>query len=144
MHNCRPRSLGVHTMAHGSLLPGKPLAMDVEVITAAAIYLYTVYKYYRSVYRHKVIKKKWRKRRWWMLTIHRNRTRQFMDNLLGDLVAEPSGEFDNFVRMSSSDFEYILQKNRQLLQKGYILARSNTSKNKIGIDIAISCDWRQL
>lgn len=31
MHNCRPRSLGVHTMAHGSLLPGKPLAMDVEV-----------------------------------------------------------------------------------------------------------------
>ncbi|KAF9407286.1 hypothetical protein HW555_012643 [Spodoptera exigua] len=31
--------------------------------------------YYRSVYRHKVIKKKWRKRRWWMLTIHRNRTR---------------------------------------------------------------------
>ncbi|XP_063836770.1 uncharacterized protein LOC135085916 [Ostrinia nubilalis] len=117
MHNGRPRSLGVHTMAHGSLLPGKPLAMDVEVITAAAIYLYTVYKYYRSVYRHKVIKKKWRKRRWWMLTIHRNRTRQFMDNLLSDLVAEPSGEFDNFVRMSSSDFEYILQKISPIIAK---------------------------
>ncbi|XP_047035358.1 uncharacterized protein LOC124641345 [Helicoverpa zea] len=91
--------------------------MDVEVVTAAAIYLYTVYKNYRSVYRHKVIKKKCRKRRCWMLNIHRNRTRQFMDNLISDLVAEPSGEFDHFVRMSSTDFEYILQKISPIIAK---------------------------
>ncbi|GBP62751.1 hypothetical protein EVAR_51703_1 [Eumeta japonica] len=52
-----------------------------------------------------------------MLTIHRNRTRQTMNNLLSDLVAEPSVEFDNFVRMSSSDFEYILQKISPIIAK---------------------------
>ncbi|CAF4958383.1 unnamed protein product [Pieris macdunnoughi] len=52
-----------------------------------------------------------------MLTIHRNRTRQFMDNLLSDLVEEPSGELDNCVRMSSSDFEYILQKISPIIAK---------------------------
>ncbi|KAF9407422.1 hypothetical protein HW555_012550 [Spodoptera exigua] len=107
MHNCRPRSLGVHTMAHGSLLPGKPLAMDVEVITAAAIYLYTVYKYYRSVYRHKVIKKKWRKRRWWMLTIHRNRTRVFkrpipLDVVKTSIITHSCLLLHNFLRKSKS------------------------------------------
>ncbi|XP_049701923.2 uncharacterized protein LOC110382359 [Helicoverpa armigera] len=100
----------------GSLLPGKPLAMDVQVVTAASIYLYNVYKYYRSVYRHKVIKKKLRKRRCWMLNIHRNRTREFMDNLISDLVEEPSG-VGHFVRMSSTDFEYILQKISPIIAK---------------------------
>lgn len=31
------------------------------------------------------------------------------DQLLADLVREPSGEFDNFCRMSSGDFELLLQ-----------------------------------
>ncbi|GBP65889.1 hypothetical protein EVAR_85157_1 [Eumeta japonica] len=31
-----------------------------------------------------------------MLTIHRNRTKQTMDNQLAEMLAEPSGEFDNF------------------------------------------------
>lgn len=43
--------------------------------------------------------------------------RQTMDNLLSDLVAEPTGEFNNFVRMSSSDFEYILQKISPIIAK---------------------------
>ena len=30
--------------------------------------------------------------------------------MLSDFVKEPSGEFDNFCRMSSSDFEFLLQK----------------------------------
>ncbi|KAF9405809.1 hypothetical protein HW555_013591 [Spodoptera exigua] len=33
-----------------------------------------------------------------------------MENQFAELYAEPSGEFNNFVRMSSSDFEYLLQK----------------------------------
>lgn len=36
--------------------------------------------------------------------------RNSMENQLAELYAEPSGEFNNFVRMSSSDFEYLLQK----------------------------------
>ncbi|XP_022818061.1 uncharacterized protein LOC111350654 [Spodoptera litura] len=84
--------------------------MDIETVAAAAIYLFSTYKYYLSVYRNRVIKKKWRRRRWWMLTIHRNRTKNSMENQFAELYAEPSGEFNNFVRMSSSDFEYLLQK----------------------------------
>lgn len=33
-----------------------------------------------------------------------------MDNQLTELLAEASGEFDNFVRMSLSDFEHLVQK----------------------------------
>lgn len=33
-----------------------------------------------------------------------------MENQFAELCAEPSGEFSNFVRMSCSDFEYLLQK----------------------------------
>lgn len=33
-----------------------------------------------------------------------------MDRQLSELLAETSGEFDNFVRMSFNDFEYLLQK----------------------------------
>ncbi|KAF9417482.1 hypothetical protein HW555_005405 [Spodoptera exigua] len=36
--------------------------------------------------------------------------RNSMENQFAELYAEPSGEFNNFVRMSSSDFEYLLQK----------------------------------
>lgn len=32
-----------------------------------------------------------------------------MKNQLAELLAEPSGEFDNFIRMSYADFENILQ-----------------------------------
>lgn len=67
-----------------------------------------------------------------------------MDSLLSNLLAEPSGEFDNFVRTSCNDFEYILQKISPIIAKKdtYISEKGNTHKNKIGINIAISGDWR--
>lgn len=40
-----------------------------------------------------------------------------MENQLAELYAEPSGEFGNFVRMSCSDFEYILQKISPMVAK---------------------------
>lgn len=40
-----------------------------------------------------------------------------MDKQLAELLAEPSGEFDNFVRMSFSDFEYLLQKISPIVAK---------------------------
>ncbi|CAH1969416.1 unnamed protein product [Acanthoscelides obtectus] len=91
--------------------------MDVEMVTAAAIYLFSTFNYYLSVYRSRVIKKKWKRRRWWMLAIHRNRTKNSMENQLAELYAEPAGEFDNFVRMSCSDFEYLLQKTSPMIAK---------------------------
>ncbi|GBP24290.1 hypothetical protein EVAR_9388_1 [Eumeta japonica] len=65
--------------------------MDVEALAAAAIYLFSTYNFFLNVYKKKVIKRKWRRRRWWMLTIHRNRTKQTMDNQLAEMLAEPSG-----------------------------------------------------
>ncbi|CAH1999221.1 unnamed protein product [Acanthoscelides obtectus] len=91
--------------------------MDVEMVTAAAIYLFSTFNYYLSVYRSRAIKKKWKRRRWWMLAIHRNRTKNSMENQLAELYAEPAGEFDNFVRMSCSDFEYLLQKISPMIAK---------------------------
>lgn len=40
-----------------------------------------------------------------------------MENQLVELLAEPSGEFNNFIRMSANDFEYLLQKISQIVAK---------------------------
>ncbi|KAF9406808.1 hypothetical protein HW555_012947, partial [Spodoptera exigua] len=61
----------------------------------------------KSVYRHKVIKKKWRKRRWWMLTIHRNRTRVFkrpipLDVVKTSIITHSCLLLHNFLRKSKS------------------------------------------
>lgn len=35
--------------------------------------------------------------------------RETMNNQLAELLAEPSEEFDNFIRMSHADFEHLVQ-----------------------------------
>lgn len=40
-----------------------------------------------------------------------------MDHQLAELLAEPSGEFNNFVRMSFGDFEYLIQKVSPKIEK---------------------------
>ncbi|XP_050670649.1 putative nuclease HARBI1 [Leptidea sinapis] len=40
-----------------------------------------------------------------------------MNQQLAELLAEPSGEFDNFVRMSCTDFQYLLQKISPMVSK---------------------------
>lgn len=40
-----------------------------------------------------------------------------MANQLLELVAEPSGQFDNFTRMSMTDFEFLLQKVSPIISK---------------------------
>lgn len=50
--------------------------MDVEVAVAASLTVCALAYYnYIHVKNAKQIKKKWRKRRWWMTSIHRNRSR---------------------------------------------------------------------
>ncbi|KAL4720887.1 hypothetical protein ACJJTC_002929 [Scirpophaga incertulas] len=83
--------------------------MDVE--TAAALALCAVAYYNFTLIREKkVIKRRWNRRRWWMTSIHRNRTSETMENQLSELVYEPSREFQKFTRMSLEDFEDLLSK----------------------------------
>lgn len=90
------------------------------------------------------IKKRRKARRWWATQIHRNRTRcvisyffnfinvfiiininitnyvlfRFsLQKQLDELVAEPSGEFKKFTRMSTIDFENLLTKITPLIIK---------------------------
>ncbi|CAG4964315.1 unnamed protein product [Parnassius apollo] len=52
-----------------------------------------------------------------MTKIHRNRTSLTMENQLMELVAEPSGEFKKFTRMSLEDFENLLNKVSPVIMK---------------------------
>ncbi|CAG4918432.1 unnamed protein product [Colias eurytheme] len=89
--------------------------MDVEA--AAAITLFAVATYhYLDVQNMKVIRKRWKKR-WWMTEIHRNRSRLSMEKQLSELHSKPSGEFKKFTRMSTVDFEYLLQKVSPIISK---------------------------
>lgn len=40
-----------------------------------------------------------------------------MENIFTELLHEPSGEFENFCRMSSTDFEYLLTKVSPIISK---------------------------
>ncbi|CAH2088894.1 unnamed protein product [Euphydryas editha] len=85
---------------------------DDELV--AAITFGLTYFYYKL----KQEKEKRRKRRrWWMIKIHQNRTRQFIEEKFNELLYEPSGEFHNFCRMSFTDFEYLLDKISPLISK---------------------------
>lgn len=42
---------------------------------------------------------------------------QSMANMFCELLREPSGEFDNFTRMSATDFEYLLDKISPIITK---------------------------
>ncbi|CAK1578598.1 unnamed protein product [Parnassius mnemosyne] len=49
--------------------------------------------------------------------MHRNRTRHSMEQQFVELIQEPSGEFENFHRMSLTDFNYLLSKVLPLISK---------------------------
>jgi len=49
--------------------------MDVVEVSAAAALCAFAYYNYVNIYDKKIIKKPWKKRRWWMTKIHRNRTK---------------------------------------------------------------------
>ncbi|GBP50523.1 hypothetical protein EVAR_25220_1 [Eumeta japonica] len=69
--------------------------------------------------------------------------RNSMDNQLAELCVEPSSEFSNFVRMSCSDFEYLLQKiSPMVAKKRYRLEGCNTSEGAPGSNIKIFSYWR--
>ncbi|CAH2108869.1 unnamed protein product [Euphydryas editha] len=52
-----------------------------------------------------------------MLQIHRKRTLNTMEEIFSDLLAEPSNQFEGFVRMSATDFELLLSRVGPLIEK---------------------------
>lgn len=53
-------------------------------------------------------KQKKKTRRYWMTTIFKSRSRYRASNLLNDLSIEDTGQYKNFCRMSSVDFEILI------------------------------------
>eukprot|EP00102_Acyrthosiphon_pisum_P018923 XP_016656133.1 PREDICTED: uncharacterized protein LOC107882382 [Acyrthosiphon pisum] len=64
-----------------------------------------------------------KKRRWWMMTIHQSRKKYNATNLMEDLRREPSGKFENFCRMSATDFEFLLSKIGPVIKKNDTIMR---------------------
>ncbi|XP_029340971.1 uncharacterized protein LOC115033105 [Acyrthosiphon pisum] len=58
-----------------------------------------------------------KKRRWWMSSLNKSRNRYNATNLIEDLRREPSGKFENFCRMSATDFEFLLCKIGPMIRK---------------------------
>ncbi|CAH2012849.1 unnamed protein product [Acanthoscelides obtectus] len=93
---------------------------DENMEEAVALHYMSVnYYYLLHLYGYQVQSSmnKRRRRRWWMTTIHRNRTITGMERLLSELTAESGIEFPGFLRMSTSDFEILLQKLAPLITK---------------------------
>ncbi|KAL5236530.1 hypothetical protein ACI65C_003940 [Semiaphis heraclei] len=78
-----------------------------EKVIASTAYLAMSCAYLKLL---KKKKEKKTKRRWWMVSLNKSRSSYSTSNMLRDLKNESSGKFENFCRMSSSDFEYILNK----------------------------------
>jgi hypothetical protein len=56
-------------------------------------------------------------RRYWMTRIFQSRNKYGGSDLLCDLAIEDTGQFKNFCRLSSSDFELILNRIGPKIQK---------------------------
>ncbi|CAH1965661.1 unnamed protein product [Acanthoscelides obtectus] len=75
--------------------------MDIETAAAAFLVISSAYLLLKK-------KKKRKPRKWWTVSLIRSRESYSGSNLLADLLKEPSGFFENFFRMSSDDFEILL------------------------------------
>ncbi|CAH1975808.1 unnamed protein product [Acanthoscelides obtectus] len=78
---------------------------ETEIALSAFTVLMSAYNLYLLLKK----KKNPRQRRRWLTTHHKTRYHYDGTRLLNNLNQEPSGQFDNFCRMSSIDFEYLLQ-----------------------------------
>ncbi|KAF8785196.1 Protein ALP1-like like protein [Argiope bruennichi] len=83
---------------------------DQEKACAAAAYVLLSGDYLRK-------KMEKRNRRWWMTSLNESRKRYSATDMLSDLKQEPSGKFQNFFRMSATDFESLLGKIGKFIAK---------------------------
>ncbi|XP_049867519.1 uncharacterized protein LOC126367811 [Pectinophora gossypiella] len=109
---------------------------DVEVIAASAICLFSIYNYACVLNKYKVQQRhRRRKRRMWMNKIHRNRTLNSMEQSFQDMIREDSGEFNNFCRMSPSDFEFLLSKIEPMIKRQSRLRIPITPKIRLALTL---------
>lgn len=82
------------------------MASDDDIIIASALYIIISEAEAEAV---KEPPKKRRKRRWWTTSLFKSRSRYRGIDLINDLKAEMEyGLFQNFCRMKSTDFEWLL------------------------------------
>ncbi|XP_031353290.1 protein ANTAGONIST OF LIKE HETEROCHROMATIN PROTEIN 1-like [Photinus pyralis] len=88
---------------------------DEEVCALAAYYI---------LLSGQCLLKKKKKRRWWMGALNKSRERYNASNMLCDLRSQPSGRFENFCRMTATDFENLLSR------IGPFIAKQDTNMRK--------------
>ncbi|CAH1998538.1 unnamed protein product [Acanthoscelides obtectus] len=91
--------------------------MDSRVVASAAFVVLSGCM--RRIKAHQVQKAK-RKRRWWMTSLNRSRERYNVSIMIEDLIREPSGRLENFLRMSYTDFEFLLN------EVGHMIGKKDT------------------
>ncbi|CAH1980242.1 unnamed protein product [Acanthoscelides obtectus] len=95
--------------------------MDSRVVASAAFVVLSGCM--RRIKAHQVQKAK-RKRRWWMTSLSRSRERYNVSIMIEDLIREPSGRLENFLRMSYTDFEFLLN------EVGHMIGKKDTQLRK--------------
>nr|XP_034192159.1 uncharacterized protein LOC117609659 [Osmia lignaria] len=102
---------------------------DVTIASAAYIIMNTI------------IKRKRRRtnqdKRWWISQMYKNRATSSGEKVIRDLQIEASGHFKNFVRMSSEDFEFLINAIGPKIQKNYTRFRKAemTVKERLSITL---------
>ncbi|XP_046144675.1 protein ANTAGONIST OF LIKE HETEROCHROMATIN PROTEIN 1-like [Osmia bicornis bicornis] len=101
---------------------------DVTIASAAYIVMHTIIK------RRK--RGRNQDRRWWITQLYKNRATSSGGNLLSDLQLETGGHFKNFVRMSSEDFEFLINAIGPKIQKNDTRFRKAvTAKERLAITL---------
>nr|CAI5834487.1 unnamed protein product [Callosobruchus analis] len=95
--------------------------MDSRVVAAASFVVLS--GCYKKIKAHQAQKAK-RKRRWWMTSFNRSRDRYNASIMIEDLIREPSGRLENFLRMSYTDFEFLLN------EVGHLIGKKDTHLRK--------------
>ncbi|CAH2010515.1 unnamed protein product [Acanthoscelides obtectus] len=95
--------------------------MDSRVVASAAFVVLSGCM--RRIKAHQVQKAKG-KRRWWMTSLSRSRERYNVSIMIEDLIREPSGRLENFLRMSYTDFEFLLN------EVGHMIGKKDTQLRK--------------
>lgn len=80
--------------------------------------------------------KKKKKRRYWMTRLHHDRLLSRGPSFIQSLSKEEDGHFQNFVRMSSSDFSFILESIREKISRADTkFRRAVTAEERLAVTL---------